>query len=74
MLILSRKAGEKLVIAECVTVTVLEVLGNRIRIGIEAPDRVRVLRGELAGAPESPGLPPAQGGVQPCPPSPSKSS
>lgn len=48
MLVLSRKPGEKVVIGEGITVTVLEIVGRRVRIGVEAPDDVRVLRGELA--------------------------
>jgi carbon storage regulator len=47
MLVLSRKPGEKLYIDGNIVVSVLEVKGNRVRIGIEAPDGVRVLRGEL---------------------------
>jgi carbon storage regulator CsrA len=48
MLVLSRKPGEKLILGEGITVTVLEVVGNRVRVGIEAPGDVRILRGELA--------------------------
>jgi carbon storage regulator len=48
MLVLSRKPGEKVVIGNDITVTVVAVLGNRIKLGIEAPGDVRVLRGELA--------------------------
>jgi carbon storage regulator len=48
MLVLSRKPGEKVVIGEGITVTVLEIVGNRVRLGIEAPGDVRILRGELA--------------------------
>lgn len=48
MLVLSRKRGEKLVISGDITLTVLEVKGNRVRIGIEAPDHVRIAREELA--------------------------
>jgi carbon storage regulator len=48
MLVLSRKPGEKLIIDNNITITVLEVSGNRVKIGVEAPDNVRVLRGELA--------------------------
>jgi carbon storage regulator len=47
MLVLSRKAGEKVIIGDGITVTVLEVIGNRIRIGIEAPNHIRILRAEL---------------------------
>jgi carbon storage regulator len=48
MLVLSRKPGEKLVIGNNITLTVLEVVGHRVRIGVEAPADVRILRGELA--------------------------
>ncbi len=48
MLVLSRKPGEKIVIGG-ITVTVLEVHGDRVRVGIEAPEHVRILRAELAG-------------------------
>ena len=40
MLILSRKAGETLMIGDEVTVTVLGVKGNQVRIGINAPKEV----------------------------------
>jgi carbon storage regulator len=63
MLVLSRKPGEKLVLAEGITVTILEVAGRRVRIGIDAPDEVPILRGERAcwlelDTPESPRLSP----------------
>lgn len=48
MLVLSRKLGETLVIGPEITVTVVEVKGNRVRLGIKAPQQVTVLRGELA--------------------------
>jgi carbon storage regulator len=48
MLILSRKRGEKVVIGLGVTVTVLEVVGGRVRLGFEAPGQVGIFRGELA--------------------------
>ncbi|NRB71846.1 MAG: carbon storage regulator CsrA [Xanthomonadales bacterium] len=47
MLILTRRVGEKLVIGEKVTVTVLGVKGNQIRIGIDAPPDVQVHREEI---------------------------
>ena len=47
MLILTRKARESLLIGDDVTVTVLAVKGNQVRIGIEAPDEVGVYREEL---------------------------
>ena len=48
MLVLSRKPGEKVVIGNGITITLVEVQGNRVRVGIDAPDQVRILRGELA--------------------------
>ncbi len=48
MLVLSRKAGEKIIIGDGITLSVVEVKGNRVRIAIDAPDQVRILRGELA--------------------------
>ncbi len=47
MLVLSRKHGEKLKIGDDITVTVLEVKGNRAKIGIEAPNFYHVVRAEL---------------------------
>lgn len=57
MLILTRRVGETLIIGEDVTVTVLGIKGNQVRIGVKAPkdvsvhreeifDRIRVERGE----------------------------
>jgi carbon storage regulator len=51
MLILSRKPGEKIRVGTHITLTVVEVQGNRVRLGIEAPPEVHVLRSELAVAP-----------------------
>jgi carbon storage regulator len=48
MLVLSRKPGERIMIGSDITITVLAVKGSSVRIGIEAPDDVRVLRSELA--------------------------
>jgi carbon storage regulator len=49
MLVLSRKPGEKVVIGENIILTLNEVQGNRVRIGIDASGQVRILRGVLAG-------------------------
>lgn len=50
MLVLSRKPGESIRIGEDVIVTVSEIKGGRVRIGIEAPDSVRIRRDELRPA------------------------
>ena len=47
MLVLSRKIGESILIGEDVVVTVRETHGGRIRLAIEAPRDVLVLRSEL---------------------------
>ncbi|OYP34711.1 carbon storage regulator [Rhodopirellula sp. MGV] len=47
MLVLSRKAGEKLMIGDDVVLTINRISGNRVAIGIEAPKDVRIIRGEL---------------------------
>ena len=47
MLILTRRVGETLMIGEEVTVTVLGVKGNQVRIGVTAPKEVGVHREEI---------------------------
>ncbi|MBJ7358817.1 carbon storage regulator CsrA [Nocardioides sp.] len=47
MLVLSRRVGESVVIGDDVTVTILEVRSDVIRIGIDAPRSVAVNRAEL---------------------------
>ncbi|OJW22176.1 MAG: hypothetical protein BGO49_19295 [Planctomycetales bacterium 71-10] len=53
MLVLSRKALQSVVIGQDVKITVIRVEGNQVRIGIEAPGDVRILRGELVDESES---------------------
>lgn len=48
MLVLSRKVDDTVIIGDNIKIQVMQVKGNRIRIGIEAPDDVKILRGELA--------------------------
>ena len=52
MLILQRKAGESLLIGEEIEVTVLSVEAGRVRLAIEAPKSVSILRSELKNAAE----------------------
>ena len=54
MLVLSRKPGEKVVLSNSITVTVVEVKGNRVRLAFDAPDQVHILRGELGGWQDEP--------------------
>jgi carbon storage regulator len=48
MLVLTRKYQEKIRIGDNITITVLRTKGKAVRLGIEAPPEVPVLRGELA--------------------------
>ena len=48
MLVLSRKKDESIIIGEAVTVTVIEVRGDKVRLGIDAPRDVPVHREEVA--------------------------
>lgn len=48
MLVLSRKPGEQLQIGRDIRITVSRIQGNRVKLGIEAPEGIRILRSELA--------------------------
>lgn len=50
MLVLSRKKNEKILIGNDIKITVVEVLPDRVRLGIEAPDCMDVVRAELEHA------------------------
>ncbi len=47
MLILTRKPGERLIINDDITITILEFKGNQVRVGIDAPTDVAVFREEI---------------------------
>jgi carbon storage regulator len=47
MLVLSRKLGEAIHIGDKIKITVMRIQGSRIRIAIDAPAEIRILRGEL---------------------------
>ncbi|HZU36829.1 MAG TPA: carbon storage regulator [Gemmataceae bacterium] len=47
MLVLSRKVGERLLIGDNISVTIVSISGYRVRLGIEAPEDMAVLREEL---------------------------
>jgi carbon storage regulator len=46
MLVIKRKVGEEVSIGDSVVLRVLEVKGAHVRVGIDAPKDIRVLRGE----------------------------
>ena len=52
MLILTRKPGESLIIGEDIKVTIFSVKGNQVRIGIDAPKDVHIVRDELLERPD----------------------
>ncbi len=54
MLVLNRKEEERILIGDSVVVTIIRVAGDRVKIGIEAPQDVRVIRGELEKKPSRP--------------------
>lgn len=47
MLVLTRKTHESIKIGDSITVTLLQIRGNAVRIGIDAPPDVPITRGEL---------------------------
>ena len=51
MLVLSRKQDQEIIIGDNIKIKVLRVKGNTIRLGIEAPREVKVVRGELPPQP-----------------------
>lgn len=53
MLILSRKIDEKINIGEEITLTIIEIRGDQVKIGVEAPKSVKVFRQEVFNAIQS---------------------
>ncbi|HEY2412211.1 MAG TPA: carbon storage regulator [Pirellulaceae bacterium] len=51
MLVLSRKESEKIRLGDSIVVTIVRVSGDKVRLGIEAPPNVIVLRDELKANP-----------------------
>lgn len=47
MLVLSRKANQSIHIGDNIKINIVQIKGNQVKIAIEAPDDVRILRGEL---------------------------
>jgi carbon storage regulator len=48
MLVLTRKVGERVLVGDKVAITVVRIQGNAVRLGIEAPPEMTVVREELA--------------------------
>lgn len=60
MLILSRTQEQRIMLGDDIRITVVAIEGGRVRLGIEAPARIPVVRAELAGDGEQ-GRPPRRG-------------
>jgi carbon storage regulator len=54
MLVLSRKEQQRVKLGDEITVTIVRVTGDKVRLGIEAPKNIRVLRDELVPHDEEP--------------------
>ena len=54
MLVLSRKCNETIVIGDNIHIKVVGISGNQVRLGIEAPSDIRVMREELLFGKEAP--------------------
>ena len=50
MLILSRKVNEKIMIGDDISVSIIEIRGDQVRIGVDAPKSVKVFRQEVFDA------------------------
>jgi carbon storage regulator len=57
MLVLSRRESERIRLGDSIVVTVVKLAGDRVRLGIEAPAEMLVLRGELERRQAEPALP-----------------
>lgn len=53
MLVITRKIGESIIISDKVEVSVLEVVGDKVKLGINAPREIKIIRSELKIAKET---------------------
>jgi len=53
MLVLSRKQSQRIRVGNSIVLTVVRVSGDKVRIGIEAPEGMRVIRDELPRLPQA---------------------
>ncbi len=65
MLVLTRKTDERIQIGDNITITILRVKGHAVKVGIEAPEGVQVVRCELLGRPARTGLSASRKGEAP---------
>lgn len=72
MLVITRKPGERICLGDDVTVTVLEISGSTVRIGIEAPAEIPVYRHEIWAAVKEENRAAAEASIKNLPSKPSK--
>ncbi len=60
MLVLSRKTEQQICIGDSIRITVLRIQGRTVRLGIEAPRGIRIVRAELQPLPDSSGSEPVE--------------
>jgi len=70
MLVLSRKKNESIIINDDIVVTVVEIRGDKVRLGVEAPKEMPVHRREVFDAIHRKNKPPAAEGDKEVPPRP----
>ena len=70
MLVLTRRVGERIVISDDIQITVLAITGGRVRLGIAAPESVRVDRREVYVRQADGAVGPGRPSVQPVGPNP----
>lgn len=71
MLVITRKVGERVCLGDDVTVTVLDIAGSSVRLGIEAPKEIPVFRHEIWVAIQEENRAAAQAGLSELPSKPS---
>ena len=64
MLILSRKTNEKIMIGEDISISIIEIRGDQVRIGVDAPKKVKVFRQEVFDAIKAENKAAAQSGAK----------
>jgi len=53
MLVLSRKTGQRIMIGDAIVITVVRVGNDNVRVGVEAPNDINIIREELKDTPRS---------------------
>jgi carbon storage regulator len=74
MLVITRKSGERICLGDDVTVTVLEIAGSTVRLGIDAPAEIPVYRHEIWAAVKEENRAAAEASIKDLPSSKSPSS